>query len=132
MRITIATVTYNIPFMFADPKDIRHELQQMLAIDWERPEKFHRRHGNTNLCFIIILNRETVELEIKGPTTDKKLIDFAIWLPYKKINSSNNYRLSYISYIEEGMRKVLSKYEFNIEPFDSIFSKLKEKELEGS
>ncbi len=101
-------------------------------IGWESPEKFQKKHGNASLDFIIVLNRKTVDLEIKGPTADKELVDYAIWLPNKKINSSSNSRLSYISYIEEGMKKVLSLYGFEIEPFDLIFSKLKEKEIEKS
>ncbi|MBV6427454.1 MAG: hypothetical protein KIPDCIKN_01972 [Haliscomenobacter sp.] len=131
MRITIANVKFNIPFMFKDPEDIRNELRSMLDVDWVSPKKFQDKFGSANLSFVLVLERKTENLEVKGPTADKELVDFAIWLPYKKINSSNNYRLSYISHIEEGMKKILSMYGFDLEYFNAIFLELKKKEIEN-
>ena len=79
---------------------------------------------------MIVLDRKTKDLEIKGPTIDEELVDFVLWLHYKEIKSSSNYRMSYLRYIKEGMLEVLSRYDFNLDPFKEIFSTLEQKEIE--
>lgn len=130
MYISISSIKFSIPFMFPDPEDLRQALHQMLSREWDSPETFKRKYGRANLDFMIVLDRKTKDLEIKGPTIDEELVDFVLWLPYKEIKSSSNYRMSYLRYIKEGMLEVLSRYDFNLDPFKEIFSTLEQKEIE--
>lgn len=129
MRITLSSVRFNAPFMFADPEDLRKDLLDMLATSWESTTEFQEKFGQADLDFIIVVDKNNNELKIKGPTKDSELVDFAIWLPYKKIKNSENYRLAYLDYVKQGVIKVLEKYKFELEVFENIFYVIAQKEL---
>lgn len=75
------------------------------------------------------MERKTKELEIKGPEADEELVEYFIWLPYKAIKDSDNYRIAYINYLKEGILKVLRKYNFDLALVEVVFSKIVKEEV---
>ena len=121
MDIHCNTVTYNIPFAFKDPKDIRDNVFAMLR-DRVRPSKiFKEKFGDSTIKIIIVLDNKNKELKILGPTIGGNLVDFTIWLPYKKIKNSSNYRLEYFNQIKEGLLQIFEKYYFDLEELHGLF-----------
>jgi len=125
MNFNIDSVTFSIPFSFPDPKGVREILTIKIREVIEPSVKFKKKFGEANLAFIIILKRETKELQIKGPTADTELVDFAIWLPYKKIKNSSNYKISYLEYIQKGMLQIFKKYDFDLDKIEHAFTSTK-------
>jgi hypothetical protein len=129
MKISITGVKFSIPFMFPDPSDLRQKLHQALAVEWSPTNEFFGKFGEADLCFIIVLSEKTKELEVKGPTKGMKMIDYTLWLPYKRIKAEDNYRNAYLAFIKEGVFSVLAKYNFNLEPFVQLFDEIENDEL---
>lgn len=132
MKLFINSVKFSIPFMFPDPEDLRREIQDRISLVIQESSEFNSKHGKADLAFIIVLDKKTEDLEVKGPTVDKELVDYAIWLPYKKIKLSENYRIAYLNYLKSGILKVLAKYDFELGHVKEVFSLIEQKEKENA
>jgi len=110
MNFGITSVRYSIPFAFKDPKDIRNQVSSMIKERVLVSEKFKKKYGSARLAIIVVLKKETKELSVHGPTADKDLVDYAVWLPYRKIKQSENYRIEYLKFLIKGICIVFEKY----------------------
>lgn len=126
MKFSIHSVIGKIPFSFPDPKDLRNKLSLEIRKELVPSSKFIDKYNNANLAFIIVLEKRTKELEIKGPSVDNELVDYAIWLPYNKIKKSKNYRLAYLENLESSFLEIFKKYDFDIEGVNEIFNSMKD------
>lgn len=124
MRISCSTVTYNIPFAFKDPKDIRDEVFRLLQQTIESSTSFKERHGDSDLMIFIALDRKPDLLEVRGPSTGNNLVDYTIWLPYKRIKQCQNYELEYLEALIEGLRIIFSKYSMGTSELELIREKV--------
>jgi hypothetical protein len=111
---SITPVIYNIPFCFPNPKEMRAFLLEELKQIVKPSEKFIAKHGGSQLTFAAVLERKTIELKVLGPSTGDDLVFYTIWLPYKKIKYSDNYKLEYLNSLEEGMMQIFKKYDFDL------------------
>ncbi|MEM9889096.1 MAG: hypothetical protein AAF849_24680 [Bacteroidota bacterium] len=127
MKLFISAVNYSIPFAPKDPDDLRYALAEAIGPTIRPSKKYEEKFGNANLDMIAVLERKTKELEIKGPTVDSELVDFGIWLPYKKMKNSSNYRLSYFNYFCEGILTLLRKYDFDTLETEKAIDELRKK-----
>ncbi len=128
MNFHISNVLHQIPFGFIDPSDLRHKLADGIRTVIKPSQKFISKYGATNLGITIVLERRTKELEIKGPESDEELVEYFLWLPYKKIKNADNYRIAYLNFLEEGILKILGKYKFDVKLIQSIFSRMRDNE----
>jgi hypothetical protein len=113
MKIYVSAVNYSIPFAPPDPLDIRAKLAEAIRHTTQPSSDYLNKFGNADLDIIAVLDRNTKELEVKGPTFDSKLVEFGIWLPYKKMKGDQNYRLSYFNHFCEGIFIILNRYNFD-------------------
>lgn len=120
-------VTFSIPFSFKDPKELRLELLNGLNRVVKPSRKFIEKHGESELAFLVVLERKTEELKILGPSTGDDLVDYTFWLPYKRIKQSENYRLEYLKVLREGLMVIFNKYDFNLEEIEKVFDELDRK-----
>jgi len=125
MKIHFTTVTYNIPFLFKDPEDIRLSILKELRSNVIESETYRLKHGDSKLKLIVVLDNKNKELRVLGPVTGDNIVDYTIWLPYKKIKNSSDYRIEYYNQLTQGLLEVFEKYDYNIEEIKSLFERLK-------
>lgn len=127
LEISLTPVFYPIPFSFKDPKDLRANLVDSLREIIKPSNFFTAKYGNADLTFILVLERKTKELKVLGPTSGNELVDYTIWLPYKRIKNSANYKVEYLKVLKEGMLPIFKKYKFEISSIEKVFSELEKK-----
>lgn len=90
--------------------------QEIFENHWEG------QHITYQLNAVVATNSKTEMLNVMGPDIDKKrkMIDYAIWMPYKSIAESDNYLKAYIDNLFIGLKEILNRCQINSDLLDNI------------
>lgn len=86
------------------------------------------------LNLVIATSKKTKELEVRGPEIKKrqKMIDYGLWLPFKKITRTNKYLEDFISYLFEAFKIVFTNYNVDIQKIETLKEEIKREVINNS
>jgi len=86
-----------------------------------------RKGESYSLGIVVSTGEDVAELSVLGPSISKKykMIDYAVWIPYRKVIESENVLMSYIDYLYQGIVIVLKKYDYPTAVVAEIFEDVK-------
>jgi hypothetical protein len=91
-----------------------HKFARQTIIDEVlKPFGLESKDPDVFLGLVIATSENTKIVEVRGPEYDKrnKFINYGLWLPYEKINNSNNYLGEYLNNLFDALVLLFNKYD---------------------
>lgn len=110
MKVYLTSISYSVPFGIQDPRELREKISIDLNNVLEASNEFKSKYADSDLLMPIVFHPDTKKLKVLGPSKEKRLVIYNIWLPIRVIKKSDNWKLEYLKFLKEGIFQILLKY----------------------
>ena len=131
MKIGINSLYSEVGISFNISHKVDNYIVSLIEKRIMKTHKLDMVKKNYFLELVITTKKDQKEVKVMGPDIDDndKFISYALWLPYKQIDSSNNYLESYLQYLFEAIAVVFKEYNIKEEEVNNIFDDVKKEVL---
>jgi len=134
MTLTLSSWFGEVGIKFKISFKVHKLIRELLIENVMKPFGLDSKDPEVFLGLVLTTTKETRDLEVRGPEYDRKnkYINYGLWLPYEKIDNSNNYLQEYLNYYFDALVILFNKYNISEESILKVKYKVEEEVLNNA
>jgi alpha-galactosidase/6-phospho-beta-glucosidase family protein len=131
MKLGISSLYTEVGINFSISHKVDNYIVSLINDRIMKPHKLDITKQDYFLELVISTKKDQKEVKVMGPDINHsdKFITYALWLPYKLINSSKNYLESYLKFLLTAAKTVFKEYGIKEEEMNQVFEDVRKEVL---